>query len=156
MSEISASYIEILNLIYSYPELLDGGDFAGVGELFSDATLVFEGPDGTAVNEVSGSAAVRAMFEQSVRVYPDDGTPHTRHVISNPIVQIDDAAGRATCRYYITVFQRTDQLPLQPVWANRYEDILRRVDGKWRLERRRGFAHLQGDTSQHLLTPPPM
>jgi SnoaL-like domain len=156
VNEGSASYVEILNLVHSYPELIDSGDFAGVGELFRDATLVFEGPDGSAANEASGSAAVRAVFERSVRLYPDDGTPHTRHVISNPIVEIDEPAGHATCRYYITVFQRTDEFPLQPVWANRYEDTLRRDDGKWRLEHRRGFAHLVGDTSRHLVSPPPM
>lgn len=154
MSDITASYIEILNLIYRYPELIDGGDFAGVGELFRDATLVFEGADGTQISEAVGSAEVQASFEQNTRRYPDDGTPHTRHVITNPIVEIDEAAGTATCRYYITVFQRTDAFPLQPVWANRYEDHLRRVGGVWRIERRRGFSHMPGDVSAHLLQTP--
>jgi hypothetical protein len=154
VSEVTTSYVEILNLIYSYPELIDAGDFAGIGVLFKDATLVFEGPDGKVASEVVGSAAVQASFEENTRRYPDDGTPHTRHVITNPIVEIDDAAGTAMCRYYITVFQRTDQFPLAPVWSNRYEDRLRKVDGKWRLERRRGFSHLPGDTSHHLLRSP--
>jgi hypothetical protein len=154
VSEVTTSYIEILNLIYRYPELIDAGDYAGIGEMFKDATLVFEGPDGTTATEVRGSAAVQATYEQSTRRYPDDGTPHSRHVITNPIVEIDEGAGSATCRYYITVFQRTDEFPLAPVWSNRYEDHLRRVGGAWRLERRRGFAHLPGDTSHHLLQDP--
>jgi hypothetical protein len=151
---MTASYVEILNLIHRYPELIDAGDFAGVGELFRDATLVFEGSDGSPMSEVSGSAAVQAMYEQTTRRYPDNGTPHTCHVIANPIVEIDEAAGTARCRYAITVFQRTDEFPLQPVWNNRYEDHLRRVDGAWRIERRRGYAHLPGDTSHHLLQRP--
>ncbi len=154
MSGVTASYIEILNLVYRYPELIDAGDFAGIGRMFRDATLVFEGPGGVVASEVTGSAAVQATFEQSTRRYPDDGTPHTRHVITNPIVDIDEEAGTATCRYYITVFQRTDEFPLAPVWTNRYEDRLRKVDGEWRLEHRRGFAHLPGDTSHHLLQSP--
>ena len=154
MSGITTSYIEILNLVYRYPELIDAGDFAGVGEMFKDATLVFEGPGGKVASEVTGSAAVQASFEQNTRRYPDDGTPHTRHVITNPIVEIDEEAGTALCRYYITVFQRTDEFPLAPVWSNRYEDHLRRVDGAWRNEHRRGFAHLPGDTSKHLLQSP--
>lgn len=154
MTGVTTSYIEILNLIYRYPELIDGGDFAGIGEMFAHATLVFEGPDGTVASQMSGSAEVQAAYEQSTRRYPDDGTPKSRHVITNPIVEIDEEAGTATCRYYITVFQRTDTFPLQPVWSNRYEDRLRRVDGKWRLEHRRGFSHLPGDTSQHLLQSP--
>jgi hypothetical protein len=60
----------------------------------------------------------------------------------------------AVVRYYITVFQRTDDLPLQPVWTNRYEDRFRRVDGVWRFTHRRGFDHLPGDVSQHLLADP--
>lgn len=75
-------------------------------------------------------------------------------MISNPIVEIDDQADTATCRYYITVFQRTSDFPLQPVWANRYEDHLRRIGGMWRIEHRRGFAHLPGDVSQHLMLGP--
>ena len=154
VSGLTDSYIEILNLIYRYPELIDAGDFAGIGELFKDATLIFEGPDGTVASVAKGAAEVQATFEQTTRRYPDDGTPHTRHVITNPIVEIDEAAGSAVCRYYITVFQRTDEFPLAPVWANRYEDQVKRVFGAWRLERRRGFAHLPGDTSHHLLQSP--
>jgi len=154
MPEITASYVEILNLVHRYPELIDGGDFAGIGEMFRDATIVFEGPGGKPMGEAKGADAVRATYERTTRLYPDDGTPHTRHVISNPIVEIDEQAGTAVCRYYITVFQRTDAFPLQPVWANRYEDRLRRVDGRWRMVWRKGFAHLPGDTSHHLLMDP--
>jgi hypothetical protein len=150
----TTSYVEILNLVHRYPELIDAGDFAAVGEMFKDATLVFEGPDGSVASEMRGAAEVQASYEQNTRRYPDDGTPHTRHVITNPIVEIDEEAGTAVCRYYITVFQRTDEFPLAPIWSNRYEDRLRRVDGAWRLEHRRGFAHLPGDTSKHLLRSP--
>jgi len=153
MGDLGSSYVEILNLVYQYPELIDSGDFEAVGRYFGDATLVFELPDGTR-SELVGSAAVQANFEENTQRFPDDGTPHTRHVITNPIVEIDEAAATATCRFYITVFQRTDDFPLQPVWANRYEDRLRRVDGVWRLVHRRGFAHLPGDVSQHLLLQP--
>lgn len=148
---ITESYIEIMNLLYSYADRIDAGDFAGVGELFAHGAIVFETPDGRVAGEIRGAEAVQRQFERSTRRYDDDGTPHSRHVITNPIVDIDDDAGTATVRYYITVFQRTDTFPLQPVWANRYEDELRRIDGTWRITRRRGFAHLPGDVSQHLL-----
>ena len=32
-SQPSNDYVEILNLIYRYPELIDGGDFEGIGLL---------------------------------------------------------------------------------------------------------------------------
>ena len=92
MSAITESYIEIMNLVYSYPERIDAGD------------------------ESSGTAAVR---------------------------------------YYMTVFQRTAKFPLQPVWANRYEDRFVRDNGRWCYAHRMGFAHLPGDTREHLLSSPP-
>ena len=147
---ISESYIEIMNLVYAYPERIDSGDFAGVGELFADAVFETEGGE-----PLVGSDAVRESFERWTRRFPDDGTPHTRHCVMNPIVEIDEDEGTATVRYYMTVFQRTDRLPLQPVWANRYEDRFVREGGRWRYAHRRGFGHMPGDTSQHLLQPPP-
>jgi len=149
MGLISESYIEIMNLVYSYPDRIDSGDFAGVGALFADA--VIEMGDG---ETLVGSAAVQAYFERWTRRYPDDGTPHTRHCITNPIVEIDEDASTAVVRYYITVFQRTDEFALQPVWANKYDDHLERANGQWRFVRRRGYAHLPGDVSHHLLLSP--
>ncbi len=143
------SYLEIINLVHSYPRLIDAGDFAGIGELLKDAEVVMaEG------RSYHGSDAVRESFEQWTRRYPDDGTPHTRHIATNHIVEIDDEAGTASCHYYMTVIQRTDEFPLQPVWANRYEDRFRRIDGRWRIVYREGSGHLPGDVSHHLLQMP--
>jgi ketosteroid isomerase-like protein len=153
MGDLADSYVEILNTVHRYPELIDAGDFAAVGRYFGDATLAFELGDGS-VAELVGAAAIQASFEQTTRRYEDDGTPHTRHVITNPIVEIDHDAGRATCRYYVTVLQRANDFPLQPVWANRYEDRYHRQDGRWTLVHRRGFGHLPGDVSHHLLMSP--
>jgi SnoaL-like protein len=149
MGRIGDSYVEVMNLVYSYPDRIDAGDFAGVGALFADA--VIEMGDG---ETLVGSAEVQAYFERWTRRYPDDGTPHTRHCVTNPVVEIDEDANSAVVRYYITVLQRTDEFALQPVWANKYEDRLERVDGHWRFARRRGFAHLSGDVSHHLLLTP--
>jgi len=146
---ISDSYVEVMNVVYSYPDRIDSGDFAGVGALFADA--VIEMGDG---ETLVGSDHVQAYFARWTRRYPDDGTPHTRHCVTNPIVEIDQEAGTALVRYYITVLQRTDDFALQPVWANRYEDRLERRDGHWRFVHRRGYAHLPGDVSHHLLLTP--
>jgi hypothetical protein len=148
---VSQSYVDVMNLVHSYPERIDAGDFAGIGELFAHATVEM-GPG----EVLRGAAEVQASFERWTRRYPDDGTPHTRHCVTNPIVHIDEEAGTATVRSYIMVLQRTDGFPLQPVWANRYEDRLERVDGSWRFVHRRASGHLPGDTSQHLMgTPAP-
>ena len=146
---VTQSYMDVMNLVYAYPECIDAGDFEGVGRLFEHATVEM-GPG----NVLVGAAEVQASFERWTRRYPDDGTPHTRHTITNPIVTIDEDAGTASVRYYIHVLQRIDAFPLQPVWANRYEDHLARVDGRWRFVRRRAWGHMPGDTSHHLMGAP--
>ena len=143
------SYVAILNLVYRYPELIDSGDFAGIGQLFAHAAI--DTGDGV---PCVGAAAIQEMYERNTRRYADTGTPHTRHVISNPIVEIDEAGGAAVCRSYVVVFQQVDDFPLQPVWTNRYEDRFRLVDGSWRFESKRMSEHMPGDVSRHLLLTP--
>ena len=103
---------------------------------------------------VSGKDETQAMYEQWTRRYPDNGTPHTRHVTTNLILDVDDDAGTGTCRSYITVFQKTDVLPLQPILAGRYHDRFERVDGTWRFAHRHMINDYLGDLSQHMLADP--
>ena len=86
----------------------------------------------------------------------EDGTPLTKHVITNPIVEVDEAAGTASCRSYYTVFQQTDDFPLQPVIEGRYHDEFERVDGVWRWSYRDySLVDLVGDMSHHAAQPIP-
>jgi 3-phenylpropionate/cinnamic acid dioxygenase small subunit len=140
----------VRNLVYRYAELIDLGDFDGLGDLLADAEV----GAGEAPGSLSGHDAVVAMFTSTTRRYPD-GTPRTKHVTTNCIVEVDEAAGTATCRSYFTVLQEVPALPLQPVVAGRYHDRFVRTDGTWRFAERRFFIDLVGDVSQHLLTPLP-
>ena len=135
----------IENLVYAYAERIDAGDLAGVAELFRHGRIeaqpgvVFEGVD-----------AVRGLYEMSTRLY-DDGTPRTRHVTTNVAIEVDDETGTATARSYYTVFQQTDELPLQPIIAGHYHDSFHRVDGEWCFDTRQMFVDLKGDLGHHLL-----
>ena len=93
------------------------------------------------------------LWQSGVTVYPD-GTPRTKHVVTNPIIGVDDAAGAATCRSYYTVFQQTGDFALQPIVAGRYHDQFQRVDGKWRFVfRDYSMMDMIGDVSHHLHGP---
>lgn len=135
----------IENLVYTYAERIDAGDLAGVAALFAHGRIqaapgvLFEGPD-----------QVLRMYEGSTRLY-DDGRPHTKHVTTNVIVEVDEAAGTATARSYYTVFQQTDALPLQPIISGRYHDSFHLIDGVWWFDTREMFVDQKGDLSQHLL-----
>jgi 3-phenylpropionate/cinnamic acid dioxygenase small subunit len=133
-------------LIMTYAERVDLGDFAGVAALFEHAT--YRAEHAGQIESQEGAAAVLATFEGMVRRY-DDGTPRTKHVTTN--VMVDVEGDTATSRCYYTVFQQTDALALQPIIAGRYHDRFERVDGRWRFADRLIFSDLIGDLSQHLL-----
>jgi len=138
----------ITNLLYRYAELMDAGDLPGVARLFEGARVKTGGGE-----VLEGSAPMLALWRAHVRIFPD-GTPRTKHVITNPIVEVDDAAGTATCRSYYTVLQQTDDLPLQAICAGRYHDAFVRVDEQWHFsERDYSMLDLVGDLGQHLLIP---
>lgn len=138
----------ITNLLYRYAELMDAGELEAVAALFGNATITVGGGE-----RVTGSAPMLALWTANVRIYAC-GTPRTKHVVTNPIVGVDEDAGIATCRSYYTVFQATDVLPLQAICAGRYHDRFVRVGGQWQFhERDYSLLDLIGDLSQHLLVP---
>lgn len=140
---------QIENLLYTYAERIDAGDLDGVAELFTHAVIhgVENGPPET---QFHGRDGARQMYEMSTRLYEDDGTPKTKHVTTNPIIEVDEAAGTASCRSYYCVVQATPALPLQPIIAGRYHDTFKVVDGRWWFASRTLFVDLVGDLSQHL------
>ena len=133
----------IENLIATYAELVDDGDFAGLGALLADATFTGSGAP------VSGSGAIETMFRDMLIVY-DDGTPRTRHVTTNVVIEADEEAGAAVSRAYFTVLQALPSLALQPIVSGRYRDRFERHDGQWRFAERRVLIDLVGDASRHL------
>jgi len=137
----------IENLIYTYGALIDAGDFEGIGRLLSHAVLTSEGTD----MATRGADAIAQQYRETTRLYPDTGTPKTKHIITNLIIDVDEEAGTARCESCYTVFQRTQTLPLQAIIAGRYHHTFQRVDCEWRVLTHHFFVDLVGDLSQHLL-----
>jgi 3-phenylpropionate/cinnamic acid dioxygenase small subunit len=131
----------ITGLVARYAELVDDGDFAGLGLLLADA--VFAGSGGA----VSGGAAIERMFRDTIIVYPD-GTPRTHHVVGNLVIDVEKAT--ASARSYFTVFQAVPGSPLQPIVAGRYRDRFACREGRWHFTERRVDIRLVGDASHHL------
>jgi ketosteroid isomerase-like protein len=133
----------ITNLVYEYAARVDAGDFEGVGRMFEHGTFVgFQGAD-----------AVQRCFEGMVIRY-DDGTPRTKHVTTNLVIDVDEAGNTATARSYFTVFQGVSGPPIEIVAAGRYSDTFERVDGEWRFSARVVDTDLVGDVSRHLSVNP--
>ena len=137
----------IKNILYEYGYRIDAGDFAGIGELFADATLTADGTD----VDVRGADAIQKYYESSTRIYEDTGTPKTKHVFSNLLIEIDEEGALATSRANYFVMQQTDALPLQIIVSGRYEHRYSKRDGRWRLTHKKFYVDQIGDLSQHLL-----
>jgi hypothetical protein len=142
-AESPSSYRAIETMIATYAGLVDEGDFAGVGKLLADATFT------AAAGSVTGADAIEAMLAENVIVY-DDGTPRTKHIITNVITEVDEEAGTAVCRSCFTAMQALPDLPLQPIVCGRYDDRFERHDSQWRFVARHVRTDLVGNISHHL------
>jgi 3-phenylpropionate/cinnamic acid dioxygenase small subunit len=136
----------INTLLMTYAERVDAGRFADVAAMFEHATYRVDHADTGRTASYQGAAQVQEFCE-GTRLYPD-GTPRTKHVITNVAIDLD--GDRATSRCYVTVFQQTDVLPLQPIAAGRYHDRFERAGGSWRFADRLITGFLLGDRSQHV------
>jgi 3-phenylpropionate/cinnamic acid dioxygenase small subunit len=137
---------EIENLLYAYAERIDAGDYDDVAELFTHGRIhgVENGPPSTVFE---GRERVREMYEMSTRLH-EDGTPKTKHVITNARIEVEGQAGSA--RSYYTVFQATPDLPLQPIITGRYRDTFHVVAGQWWFDTRLMLVDQVGDLGHHL------
>ena len=136
---------EIRNLLATYCERIDRGDFAGVGQLFSRGGLADEQGNAFA----TGAEAVADVFWNQVIMY-DDGTPSTKHLVVNTVFE-SLGSDEAVVRSSYVVFQAAGDVPLRPIITGRYRDTFRRhVEDGWCFLERRFFVDLAGDLSLHL------
>lgn len=140
---------EIENLLHTYAERIDSGDLEGVADLFVHGRILAS-PDAGPAGAIVGREGVLKLYRASTRIY-DDGSPHTKHVTTNSIIEVEEGAQAAAARSYFTVFQRLEDFPLQPIIAGRYRDTFRRIDGRWWFDTRIMIVDLVGDLSRHLL-----
>ena len=129
-------------LVYAYAERLDAGDLDGVAALFADAAL--HGERSGTVHR--GVADIAAFYRKTVILY--DGSPCTRHIITNVRVDMHGAAASSRCAF--TVLQARPELPLQAILVGRYHDHFTRGAAGWTFAERRIFADLIGDLRSHV------
>ncbi len=115
-------HVEIRNLAGRYSHALDLGEPSAWAEVFTEDGVM----DMVAQGYTIEGDALRSLAR--------DGEPSgSRHMPSTFV--IDGAGDEAAMRSYVTVVSTAD--PARIVFQGRYEDRLRRVDGKWRIAQRR-------------------
>lgn len=141
-SSASAGVDAVTALVHAYAELLDAGDLDGVARLFDRAVWRAPGhPEG-----LRGAEAVRRVFD-GVHLY--DGSPRTKHVISNLVVDVDEDTGSASSRCAFTVLHGLEARSPGPILTGRYHDAFARDDAGWHFTRRDTLVDLAGDLSRH-------
>lgn len=134
---------QITEMLYRYAELIDAGDFDGVGALLGRGNFM----------GVAGPAAIAELFAATTRRFPEHGNrPRTRHLVLNPIIDIDADSARA--RSTFVVVQQTDTVALQPIVVGRYADTFARDEHGWYFTERTVDVEMIGDISDHLMIDP--
>ena len=134
----------ICNLLYRYAEAIDEGRLEDAAALFRHARIE------TGAAGPLDADGVLALWRRILVIHPC-GTPRTRHLVTNPILDIDEAAGTAKASSCFTVLQATDNFPLQVIASGRYQDRFACIDGEWHfVERDYRQLDFTGDLSRHL------
>ncbi len=139
-------WVEINALLVTYAEYADEGRFEDFAALFEHGSYRLEPRGSSQAMEFRGYDEVFAYAKQT-RLWAD-GTPRTRHVLTNLHIEID--GNHANSRCYGTVFQQTETLPLQPIACGRYLTQFERLDGTWWIGQHVVKDFLRGDRSQHV------
>jgi len=139
------SSAQISALVAAYSDCIDSGDLEGLADLLAGAGFgAAEGP------LVQGRDNILKLYRKTVRIY-EDGTPRTKHLVTNLVIDVVPGSASASARSYWTVLQATEALALTPILAGRYLDRFASVDGTWRFTERRIITDLVGDVSHHML-----
>jgi hypothetical protein len=117
----SAAEREIFQILCAYCEGIDTGDFAAVARMWEHGQWVFaDGP---------GPEPVLRWLEDNLIVY--DGIPRTKHQLSNVMIEVDEEAGAAFVKCYVSVHQAAPDFPLRTIFAGRITGMFERLDGRW-------------------------
>ena len=134
---------EITALIHAYAARLDAGDLDGVAALFEHATWRSDATRAV----LRGTDQVRAVYD---RVHLYEGSPRTKHLITNLCIDMEPGADSAGADCYFTVLQGiVPGEPIQTILSGRYEDRFERVSGTWRFSDRLIIVDLAGDQRKH-------
>ena len=138
----------IRNLMFHYCELMDAGDIERVADMFSRGSII--GADGAQL--ATGREETLAMYRGGNRTERTSGGRRSKHVNTNVLVDVDDAAGTAIARsYWVLLVSTSIEEPLRAIMAGSYHDTFAQADGEWHFTERRYLVDLVGNEAGALL-----
>jgi 3-phenylpropionate/cinnamic acid dioxygenase small subunit len=123
-----ADKLEITDVLYRYATALDQRDWALLAEVFAPEAVYTMGARG----DFTGPEAIGAKIASLIGGYES-----TQHMITNPVIEINGDAARASCYLHGQHY-----MPDQRTGGNTYEmggtyrDELARTAAGWRITRR--------------------
>ena len=136
---------EITHLINKYAFTVDEGDLDAWASLFEHGELKPEIDQPAVAGKEALLRGIKALI-----ILHHDGTPRTKHLVSNVDIVVAEDGCSATSRCYFTVVQQTDSFPLKVIASGEYLDDFENVDGEWRFARREIKTDFVGDLSAHM------
>ncbi len=134
----------IQNLIYSYAEFVDDGDFEALAGLFARGSVSYS-PGGLVLH---GSKEVAEFYTRTVKIDPATGTPRTVHRVTNTILVPGEQEWHARSRYDV-MFQEEGEAP-RLIATGRYFDTFNRDGDSWVYHHRKIVSEFLGEAKQHL------
>lgn len=138
------AHAEIMKLLNRYCRAIDTAKFDAFLDLYEKATWTTPGAP-----IFKGREEIKKQIIERIILY-EDGTPRTKHVMTNVDLDINEADGTAQGQRYITIFQATEKLPIQAIFSAHYFDAFVKDDGDWRFQSTRMEYALMGDMSHHI------
>lgn len=131
---------EIEGLMLAYCRAIDSGAWEVFRALMDRAQWLVEG-------EAPSPASAN-----NVIVY-EDGTPRTKHVVTNIAILVDPEGHRAEGHSYVTVYQQVPGDQLRTIFTGEYYDCFAKAEGRWHFTQRDIRRPLYGDLAKHLKDP---
>ncbi|MDG0978766.1 MAG: nuclear transport factor 2 family protein [Halieaceae bacterium] len=140
--------IDIPNILYRYGMCIDEAKFTEAAAMFQHGHIAL----GEGI-KIGDPHKIEAMWRSIVKTY-DCGTSRTRHIITNPIIELANDEQSAVVHSCWTVMQQTADFPLQVVASGRYRDEFQVLEGQWWFKEKAYLGiDLEGDMSAHILAP---
>lgn len=141
---------EISQFLFEEAALLDARDFTGWLALLTEdvryrmpVRVTRErkdgpdvDPDAVYIDEDLASLSVRAARLGTRSAWAEDPPSRTRHFVTNVVVRVGDAPDEVAVRSYLLFARSRGRSTTNDELTGQRSDVLRRVDGGWRLARR--------------------
>jgi len=137
----------IHNLIFSYAECVDEGDFETLGALFARGSISYA-PSGF---NLPGRSEITAFFQKTIRLDPHSGTPRTIHRVSNVLIVAGTDEWHARSRYDVTYL--SEEGGCDTIAMGRYFDTFSVTNDDVWFKHRKVVSEFLADDSRHLNLP---